>query len=319
MIFGATADATLTNVDNTISGAGQLGNGQLTLVNEGTIDADGTNALVIDTGAHTVTNTGTLEATGTGGLVIHGDIANSGLLWANGGDLTVTGNVSGSGSAMIDGAATLEFGAASSEHVTFDAESTGTLKLDDLQHFTGHIAGLTNSNALDLADINFATLQTPDFSGDSTHGTLTVTDGTHTAYLDMQGDFTASAWQTLNDGHGGVLVTDSPAAAPSATTPETMAGNTIVTTTPNQTMTGTGGSDTFVFTANFGNDTITNYAPGKDVIQLDHTIFATAMAALTAAQDDGHGNVVIMDTAHDTITLKNVTTAQLHQSDFHIT
>ena len=41
---------TLTNVDNTISGAGQIGAGQMTLINEGTIIATGTNALVIDTG-----------------------------------------------------------------------------------------------------------------------------------------------------------------------------------------------------------------------------------------------------------------------------
>ena len=50
VIFGGTADATLTNVDNTISGAGQIGQGQMTLVNQGTIDATGANALLIDTG-----------------------------------------------------------------------------------------------------------------------------------------------------------------------------------------------------------------------------------------------------------------------------
>jgi hypothetical protein len=40
IITGTSAAATLTNVDNTISGSGQLGNGQLTLVNDasGVID-----------------------------------------------------------------------------------------------------------------------------------------------------------------------------------------------------------------------------------------------------------------------------------------
>ncbi len=42
-------------------------------------------------------------------------------------------------------------------------------------------------------------------------------------------------------------------------------------------------------------------------------------ALLAATRDDGHGNAIITDAAHDTITIQHVTTAQLlaHQSDFH--
>ena len=43
VIYGATASSMLTNVNNTITGAGDIGDGDLTLVNEGTIDANGTN------------------------------------------------------------------------------------------------------------------------------------------------------------------------------------------------------------------------------------------------------------------------------------
>src|SRR6266550_7269323 len=46
VVFGGDASAVLDNVDNTISGAGQLGGGALTLKNEGTIAATGSNALV---------------------------------------------------------------------------------------------------------------------------------------------------------------------------------------------------------------------------------------------------------------------------------
>ena len=74
VIFGGAASATLINVDNTISGAGHVGDGQMTLVNSGTIVADGTNALVIDTGSNAITNSGTLEATGSGGLFIASDV-----------------------------------------------------------------------------------------------------------------------------------------------------------------------------------------------------------------------------------------------------
>src|SRR5262249_14305218 len=77
LIFGGAADAVLNNVDNVISGAGRIGGGQLTLINAGTIDANGTHALVIDTGAMTVTNTGLLEASGSGGLVIDSSVDNT--------------------------------------------------------------------------------------------------------------------------------------------------------------------------------------------------------------------------------------------------
>ena len=65
---------TFTNVDNTISGAGTIGDAYLTLVNQqsGLIDANQTVALTIATGANAVVNTGTLEDTGAGGLLIHG-------------------------------------------------------------------------------------------------------------------------------------------------------------------------------------------------------------------------------------------------------
>jgi hypothetical protein len=75
----------------------------------------------------------------------------------------------------------------------------------------------------------------------------------------------------------------------------------------------------FVFAPNFGQATITNFAPASDTIQIDHTMFANVNALLAATHDDTHGNAVITDAQHDTITINNVTTAQLlaHQADFH--
>ena len=103
VIFGGVSSATLTNVDNTISGAGQIGQGQMTLVNAGTIDANGTNALVIATGANVVSNSGVLKATGSGGLIVNSAVANSGSLMAAGGDLSLKGDVTGDGTATISG------------------------------------------------------------------------------------------------------------------------------------------------------------------------------------------------------------------------
>jgi hypothetical protein len=84
---------------------------------------------------------------------------------------------------------------------------------------------------------------------------------------------------------------------------------------------GPNGSDTFVFAANFGHESIANFHPDTDVIAIDHTVFADFQALLAATHDDGHGNAVIAANPNDTITVKNVTVAQLvqHQSDFHFT
>src|SRR5213078_1136353 len=84
-ISGTSPSVVLTNIDNTISGAGKLGAGSLTLVNEGTIDADATHALEIDTGDNSITNSGTLEASNGGSLVIKSALDNIGTLWAHGG------------------------------------------------------------------------------------------------------------------------------------------------------------------------------------------------------------------------------------------
>ena len=69
-ILGAASTDTLTNQE-TISGAGQIGDGQMGLVNSGTINANASDNLIINVGTATVNNTGTLEAAG-GTLTIEG-------------------------------------------------------------------------------------------------------------------------------------------------------------------------------------------------------------------------------------------------------
>ncbi|MGY2809348.1 hypothetical protein ACVIHF_006078 [Bradyrhizobium sp. USDA 4506] len=113
-------------------------------------------------------------------------------------------------SATIAAGATLELTGASNAAVTF-LGSTGTLKLDNSASFTGTVAGMSGSDTIDFANINFATVQTPTFSGDSTHGTLTVTDGTVTASIALLGNYMASTFTASSDGHGGTSVVDPPA------------------------------------------------------------------------------------------------------------
>jgi hypothetical protein len=108
---------TLTNVNNTISGAGTIGDRQyLTLVNEheGTIDANISGAtLTINTGDNQITNSGTLEATCGGTLVIDSSLDNSNTVLANhGGSIQIDGNVDNESSGQI--------GAESCGTITFD-------------------------------------------------------------------------------------------------------------------------------------------------------------------------------------------------------
>jgi hypothetical protein len=192
VVFGGDASAVLDNVDNTISGAGQLGEGQLTLHNEGTIAATGTNALVIATGANTVVNTGTLQASGDGGLVVESALT-------------------GGGKAEISASSSIEFVAASDASVSFDAGASGALRLDQSGAFAGTIAGFAFGDSIDLADLVDGAGATLGYSGnnDNRGGTLTVGDatGAHTVNLGLLGQYAAADFVAQSDGHGGTLVT----------------------------------------------------------------------------------------------------------------
>jgi hypothetical protein len=119
--------------------------------------------------------------------------------------------------------------------------------------------------------------------------------------VDLQG--------TGNKGLGGVVAHD----------PGAKDGNTIVATAPDQTLTGTGARDTFVFNfANIGKDAVTNFHPVADTPQFGGTIFTNEQAAFNATHDDGQGNTIVGLDAHDTTTLTGVLKAQLHVTDFHV-
>ncbi|MET3334912.1 VCBS domain-containing protein [Bradyrhizobium ottawaense] len=207
-VSGTVSDVTLTNIDNTISGAGQLGGGTLILVNQGTINATGTNALEIDTGSNTVVNSGTIAASGSGGLVIDSNVDNSGLLWAHGANITLNGSVSGSGTALMDGVATVEFGAASSAHVALDAAATGTIVLHDSFDFSGVVSGFDGDDHLDLLDVAFGDGTTASYVANQagTGGILSVTDGVHTANISLFGQYDPASFQTEADKNMGTLI-----------------------------------------------------------------------------------------------------------------
>ena len=84
------------------------------------------------------------------------------------------------------------------------------------------------------------------------------------------------------------------------------------------TLTGDAGTDTFDFRANFGTDTITDFAAGDglgDVIQLDQALFADYASVISSSQQVGADTVITYD-ASNTITLRSVTLASLAADDF---
>jgi hypothetical protein len=135
--------------------------------------------------------------------------ASDGFLWSSWQPFAV--NVSPT--PVINAGATLELTSTYPGTVTF-ASTTGTLKLDNSTSFAGTVAGMAGSDTLDLADINFATIGAPSFSGTSTAGVLTVTDGSHTANIALLGSYIASTFTVSSDGHGGTFVGDPPTTSP---------------------------------------------------------------------------------------------------------
>jgi hypothetical protein len=178
----------------------------MALVNEGTIIASGTNSLEIDTGANTIVNSGTLEATGSGGLVIDSNVENSGLLWANGANITLHGSVTG-GNAVMDGVSSIEFGAAASTNVTFNAGASGTLKLADSFDFSGIVSGFNQNDHIDLRDMAFGAGTTASYVENQagTGGTLSVTDGAHTMNIAL-GHYSADDFTVAADDTTGTLL-----------------------------------------------------------------------------------------------------------------
>ncbi|HXU99048.1 MAG TPA: hypothetical protein VG166_00940, partial [Caulobacteraceae bacterium] len=215
IIVGAASGDTLTNVDDRIAGAGDIGDGSMVLVNQakGQIVGNGAVTLTLDTGSHTIVNAGTIESSGAGQVVVKSAVTNTGLLYAAAGTLILDKTVSGTGAAHIK-AGVLDIAGGFAETVTFVSGATGTLELTDFKGFTGHVKGLslTGANAIDLAGFTLAGAKAT-YSGTTAAGVLTVTNGTQTARINLTGDYTAATFTVASDGHGGVLVKDPPIAA----------------------------------------------------------------------------------------------------------
>jgi len=187
------------------SGAVTLAAGQ-SVINSG--------SLTLGAKAASVVNGGFIETEGAGSLTINGAVTNNGTLAIDGGTLVVTTAVTGSGTATV-AFGTLDFMSSFDEKVVFTG---GVLGLAQSQGYTASITGFstTEQTTLDLGDIGFVRSSEATFSGTSFGGVLTVTDGTHTAHIDLTGFYLGTIFLAASDGHGGTTVVDNrkPGAAP---------------------------------------------------------------------------------------------------------
>jgi hypothetical protein len=230
---------------------------------------------------------------------------------------------------IINAGGKLELANSDSGSVTFSS-STGMLKLDMPSTFTGQIVGFTGdgtlagSDQIDLVNIAYnSSIQTNSIYNGST-GVLSVSNGSTVDVLHFVGSYSLANFSFAGDGAGGTIVYDPPTVEqPVAASANSAMVHIIGTDGSSGLNAGDGKSSgvdlaNFVFAPNFGQATISNFKPGTDTVQIDHVIFAKMDALLAATSEDSHGNAVIMDAAHDSITFQNISAAHLlaHQLSF---
>lgn len=221
-IVGASGGGSvLTNMNNTLTGYGDIGQYGLTLINKaaGVINANAAAALTLDASS-TTTNAGLIEATGAGGLVAAGAITNSGTLLAKGGTLAITGaltNLAGStlnggvfeadanstlsftattqivtdnATLILSGATSVIQGSAPLESTLTSIRKAGTLEILGGRNWSSSV-GLSNAGALILGGGAFTTASLTNIGRISGFGVLATTL-TNTGTITVQSHSTLS-------------------------------------------------------------------------------------------------------------------------------
>ena len=182
----AAGGSSLTNVNNTISGSGNLGNGNLIFTNQaaGVVDATSAhgNSLVLDSAAPGATNAGIFEASSGGTLVIESAVANTGGLIEG---LAGTGASAG-GNVVIDSGAVITGG-------TLNTLGTGVNASSMSFYGNAILNGVTNNGTIALPNSNSAELQ----GTVTNNGSIQVNGGGNNTYLYIDGNTTLNGSGTL--------------------------------------------------------------------------------------------------------------------------
>ncbi|MGB7863008.1 MAG: hypothetical protein WCF74_06425, partial [Candidatus Sulfotelmatobacter sp.] len=191
-IFGSNSLDQLTN-QSTIQGQGHLGNGQMALVNTGTINANASGGITIDVNDG-FTNTGTVEATGGNTLIL----SNSGTINNTGGTITATGGstvqvnsttISG-GKVTLTGASTLQLNSSTIQGGTITNSSTGTIQI--ASGFSNYLGGTINNSAGGILNVENNTGLNLYGGTYSQLGAIQLNSAGNTSELVLQGSVTLS-------------------------------------------------------------------------------------------------------------------------------
>jgi fibronectin-binding autotransporter adhesin len=188
-IFGNVATDILTNQE-TIQGAGQIGHGQMKLINSGTINSDDSAGITLSANAG-VTNTGTLEATNGSTLLISGSgIINNtgGTIAANTGTINVTSTTVNGGNITLTGASNLQLNS-STIHAgsTITNSATGTI---EIAAGTNALGGAINNAAGGLFEIDNGAILNLGGGAYSKLGTVELNSTGNFTELVLQGNVT---------------------------------------------------------------------------------------------------------------------------------
>ena len=208
VIKGAATADTLTNQE-TIQGSGSIGDGVMTLVNSGTINANQPVALTIAANGGT-TNTGNLEATAGGTLGFSGTTVTN----TNGIINTSGGAISASSSTINGGTVTLAGGSLKNSTIsgaTVTVAGSGNLQLNDGSIVSGT---LNNSAAMEIVGDSY----TNALGGTVTNAASGVIKIDDHAYLTLQaGTYTNAGTISMNSAGSTDAVTELVISAPNVT------------------------------------------------------------------------------------------------------
>jgi autotransporter-associated beta strand protein len=188
-----------------------------TTVAAGTLEVDGS----IASSVVTVQSGATLDGSGATGIVtvqsggiidVQDDtlslagLVNSGLVHIESGAALAVNGVSNA--FTINNGGELELGGASSEQVTFQSSSTGTLRLDQPQNFTGTVTGFGAGDTIDLSNVTHSSGEYAVWTQSSTasggNGTLAIYNaaGTLQETLNLNGIYNQGNFSLVEDSTG---------------------------------------------------------------------------------------------------------------------
>ena len=285
-------------------------------------------SLSIDSSAFV--NSGVVEAMNGGNLQIEDPVNNSGTgeLTANGGTIIVQGAVTGNGTSTVTGDGLLDFQSSVSADQTVAFTGPGTVKINAPASFDADIsmAHADPSEVLDLGGFNSQAGDTFTTSTSLNAGitTLTVTDVSQKTSESVQlvGDFTGATWNVAADGSGGADISDPPPTTGAFLTTKVDGSTSELLFASNQINVASGqtatqsyenvvvpnpGNDNFMFPPGIGADTILDFKPQADTIELDHFANLQNLQQLASLIiPDAHGDALIELGHNDDIALPGV-------------